>query len=229
VHEITYTFSFDDGERVDLSFCFEEETFDLVLFERASWPEWTRLDFNRCENCPLNAATSFSCPVAVALVDVIEASSRLVSHDELSVTVRMPGRTVSARLSAQDALRSLMGLIIPASGCPHTAVFKPMARFHLPFSDQEETLYRVTSMYRLAQHVRVGNRLEDRPGFQDLVDAYARINVVNLHLVERLRAATQKDSALNAVVLLDVFAQLLPMQLDEPLEVLYPLFEAYLR
>jgi len=51
---------------------------------------------------------------------------------------------------------------------------------------------------------------------------------VNRYLTERLRAAVEKDSALNAVVLLDVFAQLLPMQLDEPLDELAALFEAYL-
>ena len=228
MHEITYTFTFGDGKQVAFEFSFEEETFTLVQATRESWPEWTWLDFNRCENCPLSTASTPRCPVALALCDVVEASSKLVSYDELDVSVTMPDRTVSATMPAQDALRSLMGLIIPASGCPYTSYFRPMARFHLPFSDQLETLYRAASMYRLAQHMREGKQLEARPGLHGLGDVYARLNVVNRHLVERFRAATEKDSSLNAVVLLDIFAQLLPMQLDEPLEELHPLFAAYL-
>lgn len=228
MHEITYTFTFGDGKQVAFEFSFDEETFALVLEPRDSWPEWTWLDFNRCENCPLSTAAAPRCPVALALCDVVEASSKLVSYDELDVSVTMPDRTVSAKMPAQDALRSLMGLIIPASGCPHTAFFRPMARFHLPFSDQGETLYRAAAMYRLAQHVREGKRQEPRPGLHGLGDIYNQLNTVNRHLVERLRAATEKDSSLNAVVLLDIFAQLLPMQLDDPLEELHPLFRAYL-
>ena len=38
------------------------------------------------------------------------------------------------------------------SGCPHMDFFKPMARFHLPLANAEETVYRATSMYLLAQY-----------------------------------------------------------------------------
>jgi hypothetical protein len=121
-----------------------------------------------------------------------------------------------------------MGLLIPASGCPDTAFLRPMARFHLPFSSPEETFYRAASMYRLAQHVRRGEGLEEDPMFAGLSEAYARLNTVNRHIALRLRAAASRDSARSAVALLDVFAQLLPMQLDEPLDELRPLFAAYL-
>jgi hypothetical protein len=102
-----------------------------------------------------------------------------------------------------------------------------MARFHAPLSGPEETLYRAASMYRLAQALRERRGLAPRPGLAGLAEIYADLNVVNRHLTERLRTACERDSALNAVVLLDVFAQLLPMQLDEPLEELEPLFAAY--
>src|SRR5690606_40128032 len=55
-------------------------------------------------------------------------------------------------LSAQQALASLMGLVMASSGFPKTAVFRPMARFHLPFSSESETAYRVAAMYLVAQH-----------------------------------------------------------------------------
>lgn len=226
--DITYGFAFDDGRRAEFTFRFDPEIFELATAERAEWPDWTHLACERCDGCPLEDGAQ-RCPVAAALVDVVESSAGIVSHHGLVATVSSGDRTVTARLSAQDALRSLMGLVIPASGCPDTAFLRPMARFHLPFSSPEETLYRVASMYRLAQHVRRDEGLEEDPGFGGLLAAYDRLNAVNRHLVERLRVATRRDSAPNAVTLLDVFAQLLPMQLDEPLEELRPLFEAYLR
>jgi hypothetical protein len=40
---------------------------------------------------------------------------------------------------------------VATSGCRYTAYFKPMARFHLPFANEEETAYRAISMYLLSQ------------------------------------------------------------------------------
>ena len=77
--------------------------------------------------------------------------------DQVRVTVESEERAVIATLSAQQALASLMGLIIASSGCPRTAVFRPMARFHLPFSSESETAYRVASMYLVAQHFKARN------------------------------------------------------------------------
>jgi len=228
MRSIRYVLDFEDGRRMEFPFEFDEEGFDIVQARREDLPAWTLLDFHRCEHCPLAAAALARCPLAASLVDVVEATSGLLSHETVRATVETTARTVTAAVPAQDALRSLMGLVIPASGCPHTAWFRPMARFHLPFSDHAETLYRAAAMYRLAQHLRESRGLEARPGLGGLSDIYARLNAVNLHLVERLRAVARKDSSLNAVVLLDVFAQLLPMQLDEPLEELRPLFEPYL-
>ena len=78
---------------------------------------------------------------------VIDGFADLVSYDKVRVTVESEERAVIATLSAQQALASLMGLIMASSGCPRTAVFRPMARFHLPFSSESETAYRVAAMY----------------------------------------------------------------------------------
>jgi hypothetical protein len=227
MHTVRYDFTLPDGQTLGFELEFDER-FALVQKPREAWPEWTRLDFNKCESCPLRADAAPRCPLATSLVDIVEATSALVSHATVEVAVTAGDRKTVASAKAMDALRSLMGMLIPASGCPRTAFFRPMARFHVPLSDREETLYRATSMFLLAQHIRRSRGLEARPGLGGLAEIYGDLNVVNRHLAERLRAACEKDSALNAVVLLDVFAQLLPMQLDEPLEELIPLFEAYL-
>jgi hypothetical protein len=45
----------------------------------------------------------------------------------------------------------------------------------------------------------------------------------------QLRLARGKDSSVNALTLLDCFAQLLPMQLEAPLDELISLFDAHLK
>ncbi|MBW2276737.1 MAG: hypothetical protein JRF63_04545, partial [Deltaproteobacteria bacterium] len=160
---------------------------------------------------------------------VVEATAELVSHNEVRAEAVVPERRIVVDTNVGEALRSLMGLIIPTSGCPHTAYFRPMARFHLPFSSAEETLFRVCSMHRLAQRMRVVAGLEQDEAFDGLTQVYADINLVNSHVAERLLDAAGEDSSRSAVALLDVFAQLIPFQFDQALEELRGLFGAYLR
>jgi len=226
-HQIMYTLRFPDGGSLEFPLVFTQADFTLVVAERSQWPNWTLLERHQCDHCPLDPATSPRCPLAVAILDVVEATDQIVSHDTAEVEVTLATRAITATVPAADALRSLMGLLIATSGCPHTAFFRPMARFHLPYSDQEETLYRVTSMYALAQRIRSARGLEVDAGYDGLSDIYSDINLVNMHIVERLQEAAGKDSTRNAVTLLDVFAQLVPMQLDEVLDEQLPYFGAY--
>jgi len=47
---------------------------------------------------------------------------------------------------------------------------------------------------------------------------YADMEIVNLQLVQRLKAATQADSSVNAVIILDLFAKSMPFVLEDRLE-----------
>jgi hypothetical protein len=226
--EIKYLFRFADGDDLEFTIEFEEPGFDLVVPERAEWPAWTALDNHKCSHCPLDRAEVPRCPLAQGLVGVVESTDELVSHGELEAEAILPERRILVSTTAGDALRSLLGLIIPTSGCPHTAFFKPMARFHLPFSSSDETLYRVCAMHRLAQHLRSSSGLAPDEAFDALSSIYADINLVNQHVAERLQEAAGRDSSRSAVALLDVFAQLIPFQFDQLVEELRPLFAAYL-
>ena len=55
--------------------------------------------------------------------------------------------------SAQQAMSSVLGLIMATSGCPWTDRLRPMARFHLPFASEAETLYRSVGMFLLAREL----------------------------------------------------------------------------
>jgi len=191
-------------------------------------PYWTALDFHQCSNCPLQVGESPHCPAALRLAAVGSRCANLVSFDRVSVSVETPERTITTQTTAQQGLASLIGLIMAGSGCPRTAVFRPMARFHLPFSNESETAYRVASMYLLAQHYAVREGRAPDLDLKDLGLVYRGVHLVNRGMVQRLRAATREDAVVNAIVLLDVYTSLVPAALDELLQELRPSFEPLL-
>lgn len=217
-----------DEEVVDLAL--DRESLTLVPSDTGALPEWTALEFEQCRNCPLSAREHPRCPLAVALVRVVGMFRDVVSHDELQLEVETEERTVRQKTTAQAALSSLMGVVMAASGCPHTAWFRPMARFHLPLASHEETVYRAAAMYLLAQYYRRRDGHVADLDLDGLKEIYEQLAVVNEGIADRLRAAIDEDSAVNAVVLLDVHARMLPFAIEESLDELRPLFEeAYLK
>ena len=119
-----------------------------------------------------------------------------------------------------------MGLVLPMSGCPHTAFFRPMARFHVPLATMEESAYRVASMYMLGQWIRQDEGAEANFDFDGLSHLYDQVKIVNHHLHKRLEDFTT-DASKNAVALLYVLAQMLPRMLDDSLAPIRPLFASY--
>jgi len=181
-------------------------------------PNWTLLSFQQCGNCPLHAKHQPICPLAARLAPLIPLCNRLISYDQIGVEVVTAERTVSARVTAEQGLSSLMGLVSAVSGCPHTAFFRPMARFHLPFATPEETQFRSTGSYLLTEYLRQrqgGAASYDLAGLQA---SYDRVTEVNRSVAERLRAAARTDSALNAIVQLDYYAQGLSFSLEGSLD-----------
>jgi hypothetical protein len=194
----------------------------------SSAPAWTQLDFHQCSGCPLAMSESPQCPAAVRLATVIDRFADVVSFNQIQVTVETEERLISTKTTAQQALASLIGLVLASSGCPRMAVFRPMARFHLPFSSDVETTYRVASMYLMAQHYGAREGRAPDVELKDLAMVYRGVHQVNVGLVQRLRAATHQDAIVNAVVLLDVYTSLVPAALDELLNEIKPTFEALL-
>ena len=114
------------------------------------------------------------------------------------------------------------------SGCPHTALFRPMAAFHLPLANPDETVYRAASMFLLAQYF-----LNKETGKADLtmrgLEAFYRsIELLNEHMAERIRAGIDKDAAINALIELDFFAKNFTFGMEERLDELRRLFVPYM-
>ena len=221
---IRYRFDLPDGSRKTLDFRFDPKDFRLRNPAPADPPFWTELEFSQCANCPLSKAEHAHCPAALQMASAVETLKALVSFDTVGVTVRQAERTIYAQTSAQQALSSVLGLIMATAGCPWTDRLRPMARFHLPFASEPETVYRSICMYLLAREL---DGADGSTGYAALEALYQNLHLVNRDMSRRLGAATRTDPARNAMALLDAYTTLLPAALDSSLEELKPLFGAW--
>jgi hypothetical protein len=220
--KLIYRFEFPDGHKDSLQVVPEDGTPDREP------PEWTKLEFHQCSNCPLTPAGSPRCPMALRYVPLIELFGRVRSYEDVAAEVETDERTVSKRTTVQRVLRSLMGLLGASSDCPHVHFLKPMAHFHLPFSNKDETVFRVASSYLLAQYFLRKRGQKADPGLEGLKAHYREMQAVNAGMAKRLGAIQVEDGAINALVLLDLFAQSMPDSIDADLEELQPAFEKLL-
>lgn len=221
---IRYRFVLPDGSRETFDLFFDAHDFHLLNPHPAPLPFWTELGFHQCENCPLRAEEHPHCPVAVQLVAVIERLERLVSYDQVRVDVHTAERVVTQETTAQQALSSLLGLIMAASGCPRTEFLRAMARFHLPLASEHETIFRSAASYALAQMLRAAAGETPDAAFAGLKSCYEELHKVNRGIARRIGAATPHDPARNAVVLLDAYTTLLPNAIEQSLAEMRPLF-----
>jgi hypothetical protein len=221
---IHYRFDLPDGTRKTLDLDFDAASFRLSNAPPADPPFWTELKFSQCANCPLSSAEHPHCPSALHMAPAVESLKELVSFDTVGVTVTQAERTIYAEISAQQPMSSVLGLIMATSGCPWTDRLRPMARFHLPFASEAETVYRSVCSFLLGRELvgAGGSR-----GFETLENLYQNLHVVNRDMSRRLGAATRTDPARNAMALLDSYTTLLPAALESSLEELKPLYDGW--
>ena len=225
---IQYCFWLSNERREVFDLELDAENLELVGDIPSELPEWTKLYFSQCPNCSLDIGAHPYCPAASRLCDVVTRCGDILSYDAVRIDVVTKERRISQDTTAQSAISSLMGLIMATSGCPHMTFFKPMARFHLPLATDEETAYRAVSMYLLAQYFVRQMKGEGDFDLKGLREIYRNIQLINRSIADRLRAATEADSSVNAVVALDMFAKGVVYFIDESLEDIRYLFAPYL-
>ena len=206
--EIVYRFHLPDGVE-EIRLAFDPDNFLLQTIPDTPPPAWARLDFHKCGHCPLSSGETPACPFAFALSGFVDTFGHMVSHEEVDIEVITPGRHISARRPLQSGIASMVGLIGATSGCPHLAFYRPMARFHLPFAEEEETLYRVLSLFLMR-----GLLAEESHDMARLNAVMADVCTVNEGMAERIRDGFDKDAMVNAIVILDCFAMTVPLAIE---------------
>lgn len=222
---ITYVFHLGGGQSEVIELAFARNSLLLEGMEERPREAWTDLGFHACRHCPLDAATSPACPFARALSAFVRRFDEFYSYEKAVIEVITPQRRVLADRPLQHGMASLIGLIGATSGCPHLAFFRPMARFHLPFATEEETLCRAFSFHLMGQYIHGGGDGREPISLEGLCRHYEAAALVNQGMADRIRAAFAKDAVVNAIVILDTFAQAAPCVIEEKLDELRYIFD----
>lgn len=224
--KLIYRFDFENGGRKDFEIDLDARTMGLLLKESLPRPEWTRLKYHQCENCPLPESEEY-CPVAVNLASLVEAFKDSISFEKTSVTVQTKERVFQKDTTLQKGLSALIGIYMVTSNCPVMDMLRPMVRFHLPFATSKETVYRAVSMYLTAQFFIMRNGGVPDWDLRNLAEIYKAVSIVNRGMSKRISNASHKDANVNAVVILHSVGESLPYVIENGLHDIEPLFAEY--
>jgi hypothetical protein len=224
--KIAYRFIFRDGRVRSHEIELSAETGMLSDVSTSVAPAWAALDHKKCKHCPLKSETVPVCPVAKNLGAVAADFKNELSYDVVTVEVVTKERDYRKELPLQKGLFGLFGLIMATSACPYFEFLRPMARFHLPFATSKETMARSVSFYLLRQYFVARNG--GQPDFEltEFANLYKNVEEVNLGIINRIRSITTADAEANSIVILDGFAKLLSMELEDGLKGLEQMFSS---
>lgn len=226
-YRITYELKTQDGHALTHYVDIDPATLLSAAPSPTTAPSWTKLSHQQCEGCTYK--DSEHCPIALRIAKPVEIFDSLVSHTRVTATVTTPERTYVKETDAQEAIRSLFGLIMATSGCPSMQDFKFMARHHLPFSTIEETISRFLCTYLLGQFFRHPHQEPEKPhtipvNLSHISSFYATIQKLNDHMARRLKNSDFAEGATNAVIIFSAYSSLIPMMLDKELRKLRNIF-----
>ncbi len=224
---IDYRFHFYN-ERPDMHFTvlLDKTTMVALPPEESEPQEWTRLSFCQCDICPLEPEDGAQCPVAYNISGLAGKFTDVYSIEQAQMVVTVPEREYSKEGKVTEGLRSLIGVYLATSGCPHMSLLKPMARFHLPFASMMETVYRHVGNYLLWQYCKSNDdtQVPDLT-LQGLLEKNDKTNMVNRGICKRLEQVTAADANRNALAILGTIALILQQELNTHLESLKPLYD----
>ena len=223
--EYNYFFQFEDGQTTEYPIALDPETLSLIPNEYSrELFDWTRLEYQQCQNCPLTPVSHPHCPIAVNIMELVETFKSVFSYHGCTVICKTAERTYMKGTSVMEGLSAIFGVIMATSDCPRMEFLKPMARFHLPFATIEETTVRTASMFLLAQYFKHKDAKDMTFDFKALEDHYAQVQQVNEGLLKRINSIGSEDADKNAIITLHSLSQFLSMEIDYSLSSLEHIF-----
>lgn len=227
ITKIKYGFEFEDGKTFVYEVNLDSETYKMIPGPGpSSKAQWTDLGYQQCENCPLSVSDCAKCPVAENLHNLVEATKNKISYEKAKVIVQTQARNYTKNTSLQEGLLSLFGVIMATSGCPHLDFLRPLVRFHLPFAKVEETLFRAISIYLLKEYLMeksMGKKMDTK--LTALSKNYEEVELVNIGIIGRINKCTKGDADKNAIVALNIFAQMFACEFSNNFDGLKNLFD----
>ncbi len=222
-----YQFQFEDDYTKNYHIALDPKTLSLIPDVHRHKPQgWTRLNYKQCSACPLTIDSHPFCPIALNIMELVETFKDVLSYHNCTVVCETEDRTYSKNTSIMEGLSAIFGVIMATSDCPIMNFLKPMARFHLPFSNVEETTARTTSLYLLSQYFKYKERPDIKIDFKPLENHYAQVRMVNEGIIKRISTVSKQDADKNAIVTLHSLSLFLSMEIDYSLSSLEYIFTA---
>lgn len=209
-----YHLRFPDGKERDFHVGLDYHTLDLQQQEKDAYPDWTKLGFHQCPNCPLDPAVHAHCPVAQSLVELVEFFKDFDSFYEVEVAVETKERVYTKKTSMQEAIAPLIGLHMTTSGCPILNKLRPMVLTHLPFMSTDESTYRMITMYLLAQYFLYKKGRTPDWDLKKMLAFFDDVQKVNTSFCKRLQSIPVRDASINAIVMLNSMSDMTSLHLE---------------
>lgn len=221
--EKLFSYKFTDANQSEFLIDVNVDENKNLIVDKNNMPiellEKAKLNFHKCSNCPLQDKVEY-CPAGLAILNTTHHFEDINSYEKYAITVSSKNRIYSNECDIQKGLQSLFGLIFALSGCPHTTFLKPMAKYHLPFSDSEETIIRVLSFHLLNNFADSLSQTNNQTktilevNIDKLKKNYEQITTINHFLIKRIESIEHKDAARNAMIVLETFSQMLKMEFE---------------
>jgi len=210
---ILYKFKFSEDSKQDFVVKMDSQTLDIISDPKDSYPEWAKLEYQKCSNCPLNEKEHEYCPIAMKLAGTVDFFCKPLEFKDVDLSVETPERTFKKKVDLKSAAVSLIGIYMATSGCPIMDKLRPMVRHHLPLATTPETTYRSISNYLIAQYLLARQGKEPDWELKNLGEIYDAIKIVNTHFRERLLKISSENYALSAILTLDAYAYYINLSL----------------
>jgi hypothetical protein len=188
--------------------------------------DWTKLEHCQCSNCPIPKGQQKYCPAAVDLQHLVADFKAQPAFQKVEVSVTTQERVYSKRTGLEEALRSLMGLIMATSECPILGELRPMTVHHMPFASNDEFIMRSVSVHLVQQYFQM--RAGEKPDWElkGLVERNRKLQLVNQAMWQRIHLACEKDANLKALLTFFSLASSVTFSLEAQLQKLRHSFES---
>ena len=222
-----YRFEISNGPIIEKQFELGAQSLKLAkVANNPALPAWTRLEFEKCSNCPLKPEEHSHCPIAAQLAQTVELFKDSLSTEKARIVVSAPERYYVKDTSLQEGIFSIFGFVMATAGCPHMSIVRPLARFHLPFASLDDNVIRGVSMYLLRQYFKTLKGETPDVELKKMEEFYGEIQKVNKGFAKRLRSVIdQGDATINGLVALDSISKMVSLQMQSDFKKYAYLFE----
>jgi hypothetical protein len=216
--QIEYHFEFQNSTKASFKVDLERK-YDPRRIITA--PDWTKLGYQQCQNCPLNPALNGHCPAALDVHAILGPLQPIAAHSRIDVRVVTPQREYVKKVMVEEAVRSLMGLVMASSACPVFGMLRPAARHHLPFASVEEQTLRMVSFYLMQQYFAVHEGKSPDWALTHLIRQFKTLQLVNHAFWQRINGHIQNDANARALLSFFTLSGNLSASLDQQLDQVY--------